>query len=252
MINYFTRFYYGFRAFFSGFKIINQNRLWKYTIVPCFISLVLGGVLLYGIFQVSSAFLQIWILKILQYFNYFLSQNNLPPFLLVIIYIVTFVFSVVCYILIYRPIASIVVIPFMGHLLSQLEKIYYGKEIEISLKRDIINGILGAAFALRDMIIGLIAMILGLFLGPFQIFFIAFAEGYLLGRGSFDYIFEKTTENLQERKQKIRNFQPEILGLGVAQFLFLFIPVVGVVVAPVLSLAGAVRVYSSSLNDFGL
>lgn len=243
MIQYTNRIVLGFKTFFRGFSIIHQNKLWKFTILPCFITLLIGGLLIYTIFQVSSTYLEMGLIYIFNYFGSQLSENEIHISMKMTIKIITFIFSVICYVLLYRPISTISVIPFMGPLLSQLEKIYIGKEVEISIGKDIVNGFIGFVFALRDTVLGLLAMLLGLFLGPFQIIFIALVEGYLLGRGSFDYIFEKRANTLEERKTLSKEYRPEILGLGLAYFCFLFLPVLGVIFSPVVALAATTHLY---------
>ncbi|HNH07494.1 MAG TPA: hypothetical protein PK683_03260, partial [Leptospiraceae bacterium] len=88
-----------------------------------------------------------------------------------------------------------------------------------------------------------LSFFIGLILGPFQPFFVGAVQGWILGRGSFDYILEKNTENLKERDRKASEFRMEIFGLGIAQFIFLFIPFIGVILGPIAAVIGSFLIY---------
>lgn len=135
------------------------------------------------------------------------------------------------------------IIPFIGPLLTRLENIYLGKSIEIPLSKDIKNAFLGILSSLKYLPLSILGLLFSLFLGPFQIVFMIFWEGYFLGKGSFEYMLEKDTETLKERSEKRKGHRTQMWGLGSAQFIFLMIPVIGIVLSPCTAMAGAFLLY---------
>lgn len=67
----------------------------------------------------------------------------------------------------------------------------------------------------------------------------AIVNSFFLGRSSFDYLLEKHSTSLRERKLLTRAYTPQIYGLGLAQFLALFIPFVGLVLVPPVGVVAA-------------
>jgi CysZ protein len=143
----------------------------------------------------------------------------------------------------YQLLASVLVIPFLGPLLSQVEKILTGESIDVSLAHDLRNALFGIWGAIRDLVVQLVCLLISLFTGPFQPAVMATITGHFLGRASFDFILEKHTKTLQERRAKVLGLLPEIEGLGIAQFLVLLIPILGVLVGPSSSLVGAALLF---------
>lgn len=220
----------GFGAFFRGFLFINQHRLWRYIFWPSLLSLGLAVLLLIGVYTgISALILRGWpggtglgasIYSIL-----------IHGAAILVAFFVT-LFS-------YQLLASILVIPFLGPLLAKVEIILTGQAIEVSLGQDLRNALLSLWIGLRDLVVQLALLGLSLLLGPFQPVLMVLVGSFFLGRGSFDFLLEKFSASLPERNQKTRRFWPEITGLGLANFLVLLIPLLGVLFAPASSLVGA-------------
>jgi CysZ protein len=224
----------GFRAFFRGFIFIRQHRLWPYVVLPSLLSLVLGILLLVGIFMGVS-----WLGSELSEDvprNWIQVYQALSTVLAAAIALFVAIFS-------YQLLASVLVIPFLGPLLSQVEKILTGESIDVSLAHDLRNALFGIWGAIRDLVVQLVCLLISLFTGPFQPAVMATITGHFLGRASFDFILEKHTKTLQERRAKVLGLLPEIEGLGIAQFLVLLIPILGVLVGPSSSLVGAALLF---------
>ena len=143
----------------------------------------------------------------------------------------------------YRLLASIMIIPFLGPLLGKIEKIMMGQSIEVSLRQDLRNAVYGVGTGLRISLYSLAILIFSFFTGPLQVPINFIAQGYFMGRSSFDYIFEKASPELAKRKELIRKNRYAILGNGCAYLIFLFLPVLGLLLAPIFALSSAARWY---------
>ncbi len=142
-------------------------------------------------------------------------------------------------ILTYRLIAALVVVPFLGPLLTRAEVILIGRTLDTTLAQDIRNTWLGVLVGLQFSVAGIIIWIFSLFLGPLQLPIVALAESYFLGRQAMDYVYEKETANLSERSNIAKSNLASIMGLGLAFFLFLWIPFIGVFLGHAAGVCGA-------------
>ena len=223
-------FLHGFSFFFKGIRFIKKHSLWSYLILPAFLSLIAAVFLIVFVFLGISEFL---ISKI----------NSGNGFLSSIIHAAVWIFSAFfsfsITILLYRIIASLVVMPFLGPLLEKTIFLLHEKQVKISFLSEIKNIIYTLWVNIKFSITGLFVLIATLPLGPFQILVMIFVEGYFLGRASFDPVFESENTKIRERKKLIKIHFYEILGLGSAFFLFLMVPVIGILIAPGAALVGA-------------
>lgn len=231
---FFGRIRTGFGAFFQGFRFIRKNHLWPYWILPSTVSMISGVALFAAVYWVLSTF--------------FLGLSShvdgtLGEVLAVLGRIAALSVAAVVYVVLYRTIAAIVVLPFMGPLLNQIEKILIGRPIEVSLRTDIANAIKGIWVNVQYAFLGLLVIVITLPLSGFQIFVVAPIQGYLMARGILEYILEKETPSLAERSRRAAAFRPEMLGLGLAYFLVALIPVLGALLGPTAALTGAALVY---------
>lgn len=236
--------FFGFSAFFRGLGWIRKKNLWPYIILPCGASFIAGTVLIVFYFWLVSGMLQAGAGSALEQMDRWTGSSfSSGDGGAVMINIVSALLSLLMYIFTYRPVAGIAVLPFLGFLLEKLEKTGLGESIQISMNKEVKNLFLGLIINIKYTIIGILSFFIGLILGPFQPFFVGAVQGWILGRGSFDYILEKNTENLKERDRKASEFRMEIFGLGIAQFLFLFIPFIGVILGPIAAVIGSFLIY---------
>lgn len=231
---FFSRLGSGFGAFFRGFKFINDHKLWKYIIFPSILSTLLGIGLMFGAYFYVSE----WLAGLIGNSESFLV-SLLKWFMNIFVFVISFVITL----FLYRSLASIVVIPFLGPLLSKVEVILTGKAVEVSIGKDIKNALVGLWVGIKYLLLEILFLLFSFFAGPLQPFVMVLVSGYFLGRGTFDYLLEKHSQTLKERKERAKAFWPEMEGLGVAHVMILFIPVIGVFIAPGSSLVGAALLF---------
>ncbi len=234
--NFVLRFFSGFGAFFQGFRFLGQHRLWRYVLLPSLLSLILGLLLLAGVYTgVSQGILQLWQGAGMWEDVYETGASLLAGAIALFITLV-----------IYQFLGSLLIIPFLGPLLAQVETILQGQAIEVSLLKDFRNAFVGIWIGIRDLFLQIFCLVISLFLGPFQPVLMITVTSHFLGRSSFDFLLEKHTQTLKERQAKTKTWWLEIQGLGLAEFMLLLIPIVGIFIVPASGLVGAALLFYSS------
>lgn len=226
----------GFFGFFRGLRFLFRNGLAGHLVLPVLLSLATGLGLIAGTYYLFIFFLELLA-------GTFPEIEEWSRALGIVATLIALLSGSVLYVILYRFITGLLVIPFLGPLLGAIETKLLGAEIETDLKTDMRNLLLGLWVNLQVLVIGLTVWVLTLWLGPVQIVVLILVEGYFLGRGSFELLLEKASSSLKERKGLAKPHRARILGLGVASFLFLFVPIVGALFSPCAGVAGAALLY---------
>lgn len=237
----------GFHAFFAGIRFIGKHSLWSYLFFPGLLSIaVLLALGVASFFMVDHFLFQPLQQKFLPESWLVTSTFHIVSFLL---HAVLYLLSAIVALIFYGPASAFLVIPFLGPLLEKTEKILLGSSIEISLGKDIKNAFLGAWLGLKFAFWELFIFILTLITGPLQPLIMLMVSSYFLGRGTIDVVLEKHASGIADRKERARNFYPQFHSLGIAQWLFLFIPIIGQILSPAASLVGAALIYYGNAGE---
>ncbi len=223
----------GFFAFGRGLHFIARHRLWAYLILPAIVSLLLGVALSVSAFMAVQTLGEQGLVFPLGQWQWL--YNTLVDVVAVAVALFLALIG-------YQTLIPLVVIPFLGSLLNRVEKITWGHAIEVGWRHDLLNALIGGWFALRDAVLQLVCLLLSLFCGPAQPLVMIGVNSYFFGRGSFDYLLEKHSHTLRERRLLTRAYTPEIYGLGLAQCLGLFVPVIGMLLVPAVGVVAAALV----------
>ena len=234
-----------FKSFFIGQRFIRSHKLWKYVYLPSFLSLILGTLLFILVYRFADNLILSLTLSFVQwvYGLFDGSFTELHGAARVFIKLLAGLVAIVVNIILYVPLASVVVIPFMGPLLNQVERIHIGRTVDVTLGQDIRNAFIGMGVGVKIALINIFVLVITLPLGPFQILVNGPINGYFLGRSAFDYIFEKEIADLRERRRMRKEMRPHILGVGLAFFLIMLIPIIGPFIGPAAAVAGAALIY---------
>lgn len=224
---------HGFRVFRSSFRFVSENGLGGRVFAPILAGFLLTAALIACVVFFSGPLAD----KSLA-----LLPEGLPDWAGVLLRAGLLLIGFVALVFIYRPLVSVLVLPFVASTLNHVEEILLGRQIETTLGTDIKNTLIGGWLGLQASVIGLILLILTIPLGPGQGIIMLFVNAYILGKSVFDFVFEKESETVDERRRLIKQYRPEILGVGIGFFLLLLVPVVGAAVAPVYAVIAAARV----------
>ncbi len=239
------RFKDGCLTFTNGLHFIYRHSLWRYIILPCLASFALGAGVWFGAYF-SFDYLSELGTRLLT--EGALQLEN--PIVLGIIEwstaILGALFALILTLVLYRSLISVVVVPFLGPLLEQIEMIILGQKIETTLKQDLMNLSFGLGTSIKHSLAGLVILLISLCLGPLNVPVNVAAQSYFLGRGPFDMLFEKAAHTHAERTRFRKSWRPEIFGAGLVFFVVLLLPLLGALIAPVGVVTGAAKLYYSS------
>lgn len=230
------------RAFLSVFrslKVVREERLWSYFVLPGLLSLVLGTALAVGVFYAALALLE-WLVVLI--------PGTMADAALPFLWIIALVQAVFFYFISYRLVTALVVLPFLSPLQDRLEQLQFGQRKETALSADIGNALLGSLRALLQIAGMLLLMLVTLPLGPFQFIPLALYDGYFIGRGVFDMLLERDYPKSAARMQTLKALRPESLGLGLGSLVLLLIPVAGILTAAGFGLIAAFRLHYGDLK----
>jgi uncharacterized protein involved in cysteine biosynthesis len=226
--------------------MIRTYNLWSYVWIPLALSFVLGVFFfLFGIvfaYQVVHEPFQNFAERV------FGEIQFVATFLEILIFFVLSVFLLLGTAFLYRPIVSIIMLPFLETLFSRLEK-EIRSQPPIPTNFNPMMNFAGIFINLKYLFLELFVLFFSIFSGPVQPILLLFVQGYFLGRTSFDYIALEKANSLEEKNFLIRKFRMETWGLGVAQFLLMLIPVFGVLFSPLMGVIGSYLIYLEGENQ---
>ncbi|GAB4439510.1 MAG: EI24 domain-containing protein [Turneriella sp.] len=230
----------------ESFSYLTEKSLWRYAAIP--LALTAGIVVLFG------AGLVIYLAGVEGSLPG-LNTQDWPAVLRWLVSILGIVLKIIVLLLVFALLMrlfllmfSIIVIPFMSPL---VEKILVAEGVA-TLK---VSGLemIGFIFAtivynVKMLIVQMLVALLLMLTGPLQPALNFFVSGYFVGRSYFDYVFELLGRP-QQFAQMARGNRAEATGVGIFSNLFVFVPVVGAVLGPLLCVVAATRIYAD--KNFG-
>ncbi|MCE9600489.1 MAG: EI24 domain-containing protein [Spirochaetia bacterium] len=231
----FSRILKGFRAYASSLAFMGEHSMLGLAVLPALVGLSVGVILVGAVIFSSGDLAQ-------AAFANLDARFNLPDFLGKVLRVLMILTGIFLVLIVYRPVASVVVIPFIGPILARTETVLIGKEITTTFSADFRSALLGGWLGLLASFIGFFIFLITIPIGPAQPFIMFFVNSYILGKSGFDFIFEKESDTMAERSELNRKYRWEILGVGMGFLLTLLIPIIGIAIAPVMAVIAAARI----------
>lgn len=230
----------GFLAPIESIGYLNRNRLWKYAVLPLFLS----AAVVFVFFTLAL----IWI------FSLDLSAlenvaSNWHPLLQWLIAFLGIVFKIIVLLLVfiilmrfYLLLYSIMVVPFLSPLVEKILQLEGLESIKVSML-EIFNYVIATIiYNIKLLLMQLLISLLLLLVGPLQPVLNFFVTGYFTGRSCYDYVFELLSKP-QQFAALARPHLLEMTGVGVFTNLAMAVPVLGTIFVPLLSVVAATRLY---------
>lgn len=227
----------GIKAYFGTFKIISQLGLWRYFWIPILISVIIAVIIFtsaYGLSDNIGGFLSQW-----WTWDWGKQTANLISEIFGGLLIIVFGF------MLYKHIVMALSAPFMSPVSEKIEAHLLGKEdvnhrdttftqqlwrgIRINLR----NLMMEILLTIPILLIGLIPVI-----GLVSTVLIFLIQAYYAGFGNMDYTLERHFK-YAESLNFVRKNKGIAIGNGIVFMLFLFIPVIGVILVLPLSVTAA-------------
>lgn len=228
----------GASSYIDSFGIIKKYKLWKYVLLSGLVSLGLGLLIFYTVWN-SADSVGDWISG---FYKWELGRSYVERFLDYFAGGLMFVISF----LLYKYIIMVIVSPFMSMMSEEIERqesVHYIPQSFAITKmiRDLLRGLRIAISNLtRELSLTLLIFIVGFFplmtiITPVLLFLV---QAYYAGFGNIDYFLERHT-NVRASRQFVKRNKGLAIGNGAIFLLILFIPVVGLFLAPALATAAA-------------
>lgn len=175
-----------------------------------------------GIYYINKILFSKYLEEFLLEFNYLIS----------IIHIMIFIYSFFFFIVFYRVIAQIAILPFLEPLWKELLIKHQITEIKsTTFYQDIINSMSGILKSFLYLIIYMVLFLFTIFLGPIQALILFFFNSYAIGHAIFDVFYERFYPEPKQRSAFLKNKKKEIFLLGLSTTTILLIPVIGIFLA---------------------
>lgn len=224
----------------QGFSYLSEKKLWGYTVFPLILTAVIVAVLAIVLWATVVNYL----VSIMD-----LDLRNAPVFIQWLFSLFKFIMIIVLLYLaftvlmrLFVSLFGIIVIPFLSPL---VEKILAKEGLAtIAIKNSEWVGYVfsAIAYSIKMLLWQTAVAILLIFTGPLQPFLNFGFSSYFLGRSYLDYVLE-LLNHPAEFDKLVKGMRTEATGIGIFSSGFVFIPFVGPVFAPVLSVVAATRLF---------
>ncbi len=251
MGNFLADFRLGILTFGYAFNFIWKNKLWAFIIMP--------GIMSIFLFAGMMAFAWQFHPKVVAYVHDFVVTNeDMDPLLHVAADIVrnTIWLTVfLLYLFVYKYLVMIFMSPMLAYISEKTEQIQINKFTEGSSRSFWQEIQRGVTFTMRNMVIESIFFfmffIVGLipFIGILSPFLIFTIQGYFVGFSMLDYNKERQGLSATQSIQYVQKHKGLAIANGMGFGFLLLIPVIGLLLAPTLSVVAAtIAVIESESN----
>jgi CysZ protein len=236
-MHFFKEFGIGIGHYTIAFKFIRQHKLWYWLIIPCVLNLLAFTIVGYLSWIYTGELL-----------DYLLTEMGVSGdswwkvSLQFLISIFVRLIIVMLYLKIFRYIVLIFFAPMLAFISDKIQEIGTGRKKKFTFNRFISDVVRGVTIALKNLIMEMIITVCILLLSfvmpiialvaPFIIYAV---ESYYFGFAMLDYRNEFKLIPAKESRVLINQHKGLVLGIGSMFNLMLFVPFLGVLVAPVLS-----------------
>jgi CysZ protein len=241
MKKFFTDFKVGIHSYSLAWKLIKEKKMWGYFLLPLCLSLLLS----FLIFQLSEEvhnFVDSALNDVIKYDQWWDWAKWLTGWL---IQASLFILTWYIYFKIQKYILFIVLSPVLAYLSEKTEQKLTGKTYPFVLKQFIKDVFRGILIAVRNFTIEIALLITLFFLGliplltPFTGILALIIGWYFYGYALMDYTNERQKLNITQSNQSIKNRSGIAVANGMIFELIFIIPILGFVIAPILSTVAA-------------
>jgi len=235
------------RAYTGTVKLISKLNLWKYFLIPILISVLTAsvvGVLAYGLSDNIGEFIaKIWIWD--------WGKSSFTSFSTIISGIIILVIGFI----LYKHIVMALSAPFMSPVSEKIEYHLTGKMAhdhrKTSFKNQLWRGIkINVRNLCRELLFSIPLLLLKFIPGVniISAILLLLLQAYYTGFGNMDYTLERHFK-YKESIQFVKNNRGIAIGNGIVFMLFLFIPVIGIILVLPLSVTAATTQTVALIRD---
>lgn len=229
-------------SYWRTFRFIESHNLWRLLILPAIINLCIATVMVILAIKLSRNIVE----GMMANFRFAEDDQELHSlyrgFLMVVIRSGVFFF----FLKIFRYLTLLFLSPVFVMVTARVQTIACGHADETTAMDYLKNCYRGTRIALKNFIIEVIlstlilsVSFLAAWIAPLAPLAILFIESYFMGYSFADYRNSHHHLSARESHQVINSYPGLIIGNGICYNLFLLIPVIGILVAPVFALTAS-------------
>jgi CysZ protein len=240
-MNFIRDFYTGLTGYAGAADLIRKHQPWQFFLIPGIINLLLFILIFYTAWTYSSGIAEYLITYIEQY-NVEISY---PGFLRYLVRIAVNICLFFIYLKIYKYIVLILMSPILAYMAERTQELATGTSIPFSMGMYLKNIARGLKVSLRNFVFEVPTTIFLFFMsfipgiGIVAAFLLVYFEAYYWGFAMVDYRNEYYGLNSNQSILQIRLHKGLAVANGLVFLLLLAIPVVGLLIAPALSVMAA-------------
>lgn len=227
----------GIKEYAGAFRLLSKLRLWKYFAIPIIISILIAVFLGLEIYLFSDD-LGSYIAEFWPW------ETGKETFTTISNFIGALILLVIGLIL-YKHIVMALSAPFMSPVSEKIEHHFYGDVTHLhrntNFTQQLIRGIrINVRNLFRELLLTLPILVMKLIplVNIFSTFLLFMVQAYYAGSGNIDYTLERHY-NTKESIAFVKKNKGFAIGNGLIFILFLFIPVVGIILVLPLSVTAA-------------
>jgi CysZ protein len=234
-------FYTGLVSYADAWQLIKKHQLWQFFIIPGILNLLLSIAVMYTAWVYSADITDWAILKL----NAWDFSIRYPWMIRYVVRILLYIFLFTLYLKTYKYMVMILLAPALAYMAERTQELATGARQNFQMGVFIKNIIRGLAMSLRNMLVEIPLTILLFVLSFIPVIGLGataalfYVESYFWGLAMVDYRNELQGMGVRQSIKTIRAHQGLAVANGAVFVLMLAIPVVGLMVAPALSVVAA-------------
>lgn len=223
----------GLMSFYKAKKVISENGMWPFVLLPAIASAVVSPLIFYAFYVYFGRLAR------------FVNDNWLPPYLQSdiaqsIMTMIFWLFGLILFLVSIRSIIMVIFSPILGFLSEKTEYALKGSTPPpfsmVQISKDIMRSLILNAIALAIFLVLFVFAwllifipIAGSIISPLLILLI---ESYFAGSSFIDPSLERHRYNVRDSFVFAWNHKMRMIGLGTGFTLLMFIPLIGWFLAP--------------------
>lgn len=234
----------GLAAFTGVLAFVSQHKMWKFFVVPALLTLLLFGGVFFGAWTLSPKLVG-WLGDVTNYEDMnFKGAGKLIQLINALLSVVLFILVLLPFYYLYKIIILTLLSPFLSYVSEKTEFYLTGNKYDFSwnqMGKDVLRGLrLTGRNLSREIPLTLLFIVLAFvpIIGIISPILIFINSAYFAGMGLMDPFFERRKKNVKETVVSIRQQRGYALACGAVFNLLIFIPIIGILTAPLIAVIG--------------
>lgn len=228
-----------FLFYWKAFRFIDTHNLWKLLIAPAIINLIIAFLIIIFAIKTSGLIVE----NILDNFQLKSPDREMHAFIQGVFMVIIRAIVFFLYLKVYRYLVLILLAPIFAFISSKVQLIDSGLSKDSCTSKYLLDCTRGIKIALRNLLLELTLSTLIILVSfliawiiPLAPIAILLLESYFMGYAMADYRNEYFNISSRDSRKIINSYSGLVIGNGLFFNIFLLIPLIGVLFAPVLAL----------------